>query len=264
MFLKKLLVYNDFTVAANLAAQHCYQVASLCKGEVISLHVINDNEDLEWAEKKCVEQIKKIKNYDETVVFTPLATKQDLFKGMNKWLEEREISMTFMATHGKKDIQFLTGSHALKLIFNAEITTMVVQHKTHLKPYKNILLPVFSHQTGMQFPTSILCAFGSLFNASLTLLIPSTNSEQDKEEIQKTVDWLKEMLENDFLAIHVKTSVEPEKSFSKGVLATITKENIDLVAVLIGAKHHRDKSEKNKKFIQAVITNDKHLPVLCL
>jgi len=264
MELKKLMVFDDFTEAANLAAQHCYQIASLSKAEVISLHIISDNEDLDWAEKKCIEQIKKIKNYDETVPFQPLATKLNLFQGMNKWLEERKVDITFMATHGKKDIQFLTGSHALKLIFNAEIPTVVVQHKTPLYPYHNILLPVFSHQVEMEFPISALCAIGSLFNSTLTMLTPAPKDELEKLEIQKTVKWLKGILENDFLAINVKQSNQSEKNLSKAVSAAIGEKNFDLIAVVIGAKHHRDISEKNKKFIQSIITNEEHLPVLCL
>jgi hypothetical protein len=264
MELKKLMIFDDFTEAANIAAQHCYQIAALSKAEVVSLHVVSDNEDLDWAEKKCVEQIKKMKNYDESVPFQPLATKLNLFQGMNKWLEERNIDITFMATHGKKDIQFLTGSHALKLIFNAEIPTMVVQHKTPLRPYRNILLPVFGHQNEMQFPINALKSIGELFGAKLMLLTPASKDAAEKEEIQQTVAWLRSGLVDSFSAINVKESNQSEKNLSKAVSAAIGEGNFDLIAIVIGAKHHRDISEKNKKFIQSIITNEEHLPVLCL
>lgn len=156
MELKRLLVLDDFTEAANIAAAHSYQIAILSKAEVISLHVVSEDEDIEWAKMKCKEQIQKIENYDASIPFTQMAAKLNLFKGMNKWLEERKVDITFMATHGKKDIQFITGSHALKLIFNAETPTLVVQHKTPLRPYKHVLLPVFVHHNDMQFPENAL------------------------------------------------------------------------------------------------------------
>ena len=264
MLLKKLIIFTDFTEASGIAAEHCFQLASLCNSQVMALHVVSENEDLDWAEKKCVDQIKKIKNYDLNVPFIPLASKLNLFQGINKWLEEQGADLTFMATHGKKDIQFLTGSLALKLIFNAESPTIVVQHKTPLNPYRHILLPVFSSQLQMQFPAEVLQAVGQLFNSKLTLLAPLAKDEKEKTEIQKTVKWLEEILDKSFSAITVKESNQREKQLSNAVKTAIDEENIDMIAVLIGAKHHRKESEKNKKFIQSVITNDKNLPVMCL
>jgi len=47
-------------------------------------------------------------------------------------------------------------------------------------------------------------------------------------------------------------------------LVALSEENVDLIALVIGAKHHRDKAEKNKTFTQELITNEAGLPVLCL
>jgi DNA polymerase III alpha subunit len=116
----------------------------------------------------------------------------------------------------------------------------------------------------MEFPASALRAIGRIFNATLTLLTPAAKNKDESDEIQKTVNWLKGIFENDFSAINVKQGNEPEKKFGKAVIAAIAEENIDLIAVVIGARHHRNKSGKNKNFIQGVITNDEYLPVLCL
>src|SRR6187455_3753978 len=121
MALNRLLVFTDFTAASDVAANHCYQVASLAKTEILSLHVVSGNEDLEWAEQKSAEQMRRLANYESSVPFTPLASAQNLFLGMNAWLHKQGVGLAFMATHGKKDLQFLTGSHALKLILNADV-----------------------------------------------------------------------------------------------------------------------------------------------
>jgi len=264
MFLKKLLIFTDFTEASSVAAWHCFQMASLCKAQVSSFHGVSDNSDLNWAKNKCVEQIKKIENYDTNVPFIPIASKQNLFKGINTWLKEQEVDLTFMATHGKKDIQFLTGSLAIKLINNAETPTIAVQHKTPLRPYRHILLPVFYVQSEMQFPVQVLRSIGSLFNSSLTLLVPAETNEQGKKEIEKTVAWLKEVLDNSFSSITVKQSDHPEKKAGNAIISAIENENIDLIATIIGSKQSREKFDKRINYIESILTNKNNLPVLCL
>jgi len=264
MPLNRLMVFTDFTLASNVAAAHCYQIASLSKSEVISLHMISDDEDLEWAEKKSAEQISKIENYDKSISFKPIASGQSLFSGMNKWLIDQEVGLTFMATHGKKDLQFVTGSSALKLIFNSEAPMVVVQQNTQLRPYNHILIPLFSHQAEMHFPVDVLQSIIRLFGSKITLLTPLIENEKEKEKMQKTVAWIKGILEVDTADIQVKSSDESGKKLTNAVMSLVKEEDIDLIAVLIGAKHHRVEVEKWKKFYQKVITNESNVPVLCL
>jgi|GEM_PF-3496386 len=264
MPLNRLMVFTDFTLASAVASSHCYQIASLSKSEVISLHVISDDEDLEWAERKSAEQISKIENYDKNIKYTPIASGQSLFSGMNKWLDDQGVGLTFMATHGKKDLQFVTGSNALKLIFNSETPMVVVQQNTPLRPYKHILIPLFSHQADMQFPLDVLQSIITLFGSKVTLLIPSFKEDQENEEMHRTIDWLKGILEEKTPHIEVRSSDETSKKFSKAMLSVVEEEGIDLIAVMIGAKHHREDAEKWKKFYQSVITNQSGVPVLCL
>ena len=264
MPLDRLMVFTDFTLASSVAATHCYQIATLSGSEVIALHVISDNEDLEWAEKKSSEQISNIVNYDKSIRFKPLASGQSLFSGMNKWLEDQQVGLTFMATHGKKDLQFVTGSSALKLIFNSEAPMVVVQQHTPLRPYKHILVPLFSHQAEMQFPVDVLRSIIRLFGSKITLLTPSFANDRESEEMLRTIAWIKGILQVDAPAIDVRSSDEAGKNFSRAVLSAVNAEGVDLIAVMIGAKHHREEAEKWKKFYQKVITNEAGVPVLCL
>lgn len=264
MALKKLLIFTDYTAASDMAAQHCYQLASLAGSEIVSLHVISSDEDIEWAEQKCVEQAKRLQNYDGNIPFIPIASAQSLFRGMNKWLHQQGVNLAFMATHGKKDLQFVTGSNALKLIFSAEAPILVVQQQTVLRPYNHILLPVFSHQSGMIFPMDELKAVVSLFNSSVTFITPAANEASEIEAMERTIHELSLSLKGIASNIAVKASDLNGKKFSVAVAASAEELRADLIAVLIGAKHHRKEAERIKKFYQTVITNDAGFPVLCL
>lgn len=258
------MVFTDFTAASSIAAGHCYQLASLVKAEVRSFHVVSSDDDRDWAEAKSIEQMRKLPNYDAGVPFTPLASSRNLFKGLNTWLHEQHVGLTFMATHGKKDVQFVTGSNALKLIFNAEVPTLVVQQGTPVRPYRHILLPLLSHQAEMQFPVEVLQAMVRTFGSKVTLLTPAEANSKEQDELKKAVDRISGTLQDVAPGISVKSSEQPEKKWSKSVVNIVQEEGADLIAVLVGAKHHRKEAEKTKKFYQALITNEHGVPVLCL
>lgn len=198
------------------------------------------------------------------VPFTPLASSQNLFKGLNTRLHEQYVGLAFMATHGKKDVQFVTGSNALKLIFNAEVPTLVVQQRSPVRPYRHILLPLLSHQAEMQFPVEMLQAIVRVFGSKIILLTPAAANSKEQDELKKAVDRFTGALQEVASGIIVKSSDQPEKKWSKSVVSIAEEQGVDLIAVLVGAKHHREEAEKTKRFYQAVITNEHGVPVLCL
>ena len=136
------MVLTDFTEASTVAVEHCYQLASLNQAVILSLHVVQHQSDLEWAKTKTEKQFKGARNYDEAITFKAMASKSSLYKDINSLMKEHQVELSFMATHGKKGMQFVTGSDALKVIFNAETPMLVVQRETALRSYKRIVMPM--------------------------------------------------------------------------------------------------------------------------
>jgi hypothetical protein len=231
---------------------------------VISFHAISSNEDCEWAEKKCVEQINKISNFNSEITFTAKADSLNLLQEVKGLIQKNAVDLTFMATHGKKDLQFITGSNALKLVFNAEAPTIVVQQNTKLKPYKHIMLPVSILKEEMEFHLPILQHIINLFNAKLTLFVPATKDDKEEAQLQLKVDAIKHTLKLNNESMLIKKSNQSNKKFEKEFLAYAKEQRVDLIAVVVDVKHNRANAEKGKKFLQEMITNETGIPVLCL
>jgi hypothetical protein len=262
--LKRYMVFTDFTRAAAVAAGHCFQLAARDKAEVISLHVVSNADDLEWAKAKSREEIQKIDNFDASIPYEAIASEQNLFQGMNKFLREQGVALGFMPTHGKKDLQFVTGSNALKLIYNAELPTVVVQQHTPVRPYAHIMIPVLSHYAAIQLPSELLKEIIHLFQARVTLLLPASKSASEAAAVELAATRLDELLAAPAGKLERLYGPEGEKKFHKAVAAMAQTLDTSLIAVLLNTKHHRDEAEKNKKFFQALITNEQGIPVLCL
>lgn len=256
------MVLTDFTKAAGIAARHCFQLAGRSEAEVLSLHVVSEQADLEWAEQKSRDQITQIPEFNPQIPFRPIALASNLFKGLDHWMQEQAIDLAFMATHGKKDLQFVIGSNALKLIYNTGVPTVVVQQHTDLRPYQHVLIPLVHLQSGMQLPVAVLNEIIGLYGSRITLLAPAAENDKAREAQQQTAEWLRSVLATD--SIDIRTSTEHGRKFAGSVTDFADNEKVDLITVMIGAKHHPESAEKGKKFIQAMITNKPGVPVLCL
>jgi nucleotide-binding universal stress UspA family protein len=262
--INNILVLTDYTIASGIAAQHAYQLAELAKAEVLSLHTITNQGDLQWAIAKSTEQIEKLPNYNEKIKHHPLVLQLDLFNGLDKLLVERNVQLNFMATHGKKDMQFLTGSNALKLIRNAKSPFLIVQQNSPVRPYSHVVLPVFAEYYKIEFSETLLQSLLKLFRAKITFVIPADTDKSDSSTLNQAVQRLSAILANNATEVQLKKTELSGKKFQTEVLQFSTDSKADAIAVITGYSNQQDFASKNKSFFQSLITNEVGLPVLCL
>jgi hypothetical protein len=262
--LEKLLVLTDYTVASTLAAAHCVQMALLNKSEVISLHSVSSTEDAEWAEKKSLEQLKQLPNFDPALSIRAMVTTQNLFKELKPWMEQERVSLAFMATHGKKDVQFITGSNALKLLFGAAHPMMIVQHTSPVRPYDHVVLPVLVEYASLLFDEETFTAILGSFRSKLTLLVPVVKDAKERSALAHATERIKQLTTAAVREVEVIQLTENKKKWEIQVLDKANEMKADVVAVITGARQDRAHADKNKKFIQSLITNPTGLPVLCM
>jgi hypothetical protein len=161
-------------------------------------------------------------------------------------------------------LQFVTGSNALKLIFNAELPTVVVQQHTPLHPYEHVLIPVLGHYADIQLPLQELIEIINIYKSKVTLLLAPARNASEEATLQQAAERVLDLLPAPVGAYICVNSPVGEKKFHKAVVAFAQAQDVSLIVALLNTKHHRAEAEKNKKFFQALITNEHGVPVLCL
>jgi nucleotide-binding universal stress UspA family protein len=263
MSLKKLMVLTDFTEASTVAVEHCYQLASLNQAEIISLHVIQNNSDVEWSKTKTEKQLKEASNHDEGIKFKAIASMSSLYKGINSLMKEHQVELSFMATHGKKGMQFVTGSDALKVIFNAETPVLVVQRDTPLNPYKRIVMPMFGSQAEMDFSIKTLLNIARSYKSHVTFLYPVFKTDDETRHLLSSIDPIKDLFESNGLVFEIANIERPADQFAKAIMQYVNEEkNIDLVVLSMGLEVGKTEASKHKSLVQTILTNEENLPVL--
>jgi len=123
---EKILFANDFSENSEHAFDYALTLATQCNARLIVIHVINEKEIEEGAEKMmqkfCQTRIKGFTNF-ETAIVAGIPYEEILKKA-----DEEKVSLIVMGTQGRKGIDhFLFGSTAERVVRNATCPVMTVR-----------------------------------------------------------------------------------------------------------------------------------------
>ena len=136
-----ILVPTDFTEIADYAVDHAVKISKLLKKEITLLHVVKKDSDIPEAEKMIQAQVDAISKKYQIKPHT-LIREGSIFTTIGEVSNELHAEMVVMGTHGRKGVQKITGSWALKVIVKSKAPCIVVQEpiKSHL--IEKIVFPI--------------------------------------------------------------------------------------------------------------------------
>lgn len=145
-----VLATTDFTEISDYAIDHAATMAKILNGKVLLLHVIDKythrmlkregkpesyvNEKLESIR----EQIKENHGVESIVV----VKKGKIFQVISEVGKAYDALLHFLGTHGKKGIQWIVGSFALKVVKKSQVPVVVIQQPAGNINYKHIVYPL--------------------------------------------------------------------------------------------------------------------------
>ena len=144
-----LLVPTDFSDVCHNAIDYAVKVAHQIGFKVVIYHVINKDThalfkgqgEIGTAVANKMQSIIDGFKMQFNVEMDFLYEGGSIFDLIHKKAEEIGANMIVLGTHGKKGMQHLMGSYALKVITQAQVPTVVVQKKK-FGGIRNILFPI--------------------------------------------------------------------------------------------------------------------------
>ena len=254
MLIDKILVLTDFTLAAKVAIEHGLQLARSADCELLTLHLVNNQSDVDWALNKSEAEVRAAKGFTPDSRFKSMAEIENVFAGTVNLKAKYGSALTIFGTHGKKDIQFITGSYALKLVNNADSPTLVVQKGSPIRPYKNILLFInFGGQEHQDL--AVLRTISGMFESTVHLV--HTGQPDDMT-----------IIEDQLNASGTQVNTVALESSRSGVLAELMAkaESLDIDLFALPSVNYAVKAARPKvnAQMQKIITNDNQIPTICL
>ncbi|MDQ2180714.1 universal stress protein [Marinifilum sp. D714] len=257
---RSLLVAWDFSTVAEYALDHASIFAENVEAEVILVHIVKKESQIEEAKGKMTEAVEKI--YKEKNIRPEFIVRDgSIFTTINDVAKEMNAMLVLMGTHGIKGMQKLTGSWALKVIVGSRVPFVVVQAPPVQKKYSSVVLPVDFKKENKE-KLSWAEFLGKFFKAKMRIITPKMPEGQMLQRTKANLVFAKKYLESRGIDYEIDTAdggndfametVEFAKKIDADIILIMTTKNISFQDYMLGAHE------------QFVIANSAHIPVMCV
>jgi nucleotide-binding universal stress UspA family protein len=253
----KILVPTDFTSVAETALKNAVQMASIMEGEIVVLHVVEKQEEVIPAQQKVDVIVNKI-NTEYNIPTAGKTVQGNIFEDIGNVAKNEGAKLIIMGTHGRKGVQHLTGSYAMKVITGSEIPFIVVQDKEVPESYKNIVFPIdFKAETKIKI--TLTASMAQKLGAKIHIFGEYVDDQFQQKKVENNISFAKKFFEEQQIPFTVEVAKE-EGNFVKQILRYGASINADLLAILNLDYRSISHFLKNKE--EELITNDAQIPVL--
>jgi len=264
-----ILVPTDFSDPCANATDHAIKIAQIVKFKVALFHVINkDTESLFAGEKdinaavenKLKHLVSELKKHNQGVEIDYMFQEGSIFDLIHEVADDIGANMILLGTHGKKGMQHLLGSYAMKVITKSKIPTLVVQKKPY-SGYKNILLPVNSFTEPRQ-KVGIAISVAKMFGSTIHIFKEVLKDPGEMSRIEIITKQIAEAFNKAGISFEVFASKIPGETAKELVEVAVAK-NLDAILMVtdsqIGSSVFSIGSWNEK-----LLFNEAQIPVLCI
>jgi len=264
-----VLIPTDFSEVCGNAISHGVKLARFLGYRVCILHVINTetkaalkkkNVGVDYVEWRLKEYKKYYEKKYELVVET-MAVEGSIFTTISEIAEKIKANVMILGTHGKKGLQHVFGSYALKVVGESPVPVVVVQKRSFRDGYQKITFPVSNDlepRQGVQWAKLM----AKLFQSEILLFLSREKDSALSNRIQIITKQITDIFDEEKIPYSI-TNAEKPGSFAEQVISysvykhadlmlMITRPNIDVPGFSLSAWSER------------LMFNEAQIPVMCI
>ncbi|MBK8805161.1 MAG: universal stress protein [Bacteroidales bacterium] len=253
---KNVLVPTDLSEVCEKALYQAVEVVKEQNGSIHLLHIIEDEKNSAEVDQK-LEAFAKKTDYTN---ITLIKRKGDIYKTINEVAEELDVDLIIMATHGKKGVQKIFGSFALKVIDSTEIPVLVVQSKVVENGFRNILFPVSLLDEDRQ-KTAIAIKLAKMFDSKIHIYPRFESSKVGEKQMINTILQIKSYLNKYDIQYEVAPLETNTDNFQKKILNYSKEINADLILIISDSSNHLPILGGKE---ETLLFNELEIPVMCI
>lgn len=264
-----ILVPTDFTLVGQNAIDHAVKAAEILKYKVVILHVINRETKSRFGkentsaavEQKLKELVAEIKGKSKIKVDF-LFREGSIFDVINEVATELKASFMILGTHGKKGMQHLFGSFAMKVITQSPAPVIVVQKRQigdH--GYKKIVFPIGLYtESRQQVFYAIVTSL--LFKSEIMVFKQTSNQVADTTKLNIITNQIEEEFSRNGVKFTI-TEAEHHSNFAGQLLDFAVSNSTDLLMMMTDSNIENPNFD-NSSWSEKLIFNLAQIPVLCI
>jgi nucleotide-binding universal stress UspA family protein len=263
-----ILVPTDFSEVCDNAINHGAEMAKSLGYKLCILHVINretksrlKKENLDLTEVvKTLKEIKAKYAKKNKIEIDTIAVEGSIFSAIQEVAHEIKANMMVLGTHGKKGLQKVFGSYALRVVLESPIPVFVVQKRSFGHGFKEIVFPVSNDLEARQKVQNAL-KIAKLFNSRIHIF----QSKERDTALQNRVSIITRQITEIFDKEKVKYfAVQAEKAsgYADQVLSYAVLKKADLIMIMTQPNVDVPGFSMSN-WDEKLMFNDAQIPVMC-
>jgi len=259
-----ILVPYDFTEVADCAVNHAIGMAKILKYEVRLFHVTaKDGPAAVYADK--TEKLKDLTDglqKKHKIIVKYLIKEGSIFKDIANAALYTGSKFVVMGTHGKKGLQHIAGSYAMKVITKSTVPFIVVQKKLFKEGYKNVVITIDDTiESKQKIKWAVYIA--QIFNSTIYIYSPNEKDSDIGGRIKRNLSQIKTVFEKNNIPFIEAKPKESGGNFAKHVINYSQEVNADLIVIMTNP----DQLLPNfvlGKWDEQILFNTAEIPVMCI
>lgn len=257
---RPIIVPWDFSQVAENAFQHAVNISRALNRDILLLHVVHDEKDMETKTSELEVNIEKLGNeYGKKPHFAVVTG--SIFHAIGETAKELKAEMIVMGTHGMKGAQKLFGSKALKVVVSSRIPFLVVQDKPAKDKIDTILLPIDFKRENKE-KANWIYYLARNFGSRFIILKSKAKDKGFKRKVISNIKYVETFLKGHDIGYEI-VSASGKESFKKEIIHFAKAHDVDLILIMatrdinwvdymLGAPE------------QYILANPDNLPVMCM
>lgn len=258
---KIILVPTDFTPISDNALEHAIAVAKTIGANISLIHIVPKKDHVEEAKTKLGIVVDRLKSENVSIPVSPIVRVGSIFEDIGDVATEIGAEMIVMGTHGMRGLQFITGSHALKVITSSSTPFVVVQEsKIKESGYDDIVVPLdLSKETKQKL--NLVAKMAKYFKSRVHLITPIETDEFLKNQLDRNLNYAKSFFTEQGIELTTTVAEGKSRSFDDGIIEHAKSIDADLICIMNLAANSLVGVLGNS-YVQNILTNDAQVPVL--
>lgn len=249
--LQSILVPYDYTSVGKAAIEQALLIAKPTQAEVIVLHVSSDKT------RQNLEKEIEIFTYDK---LNPLVVNGDIYSTINDVAVQKGVDLIIMGTHGKKGMQKLFGSNAIKVLDSTDIPLMVIQEGQPKQSFENILFPVSLKDEDRQ-KTASAVKLARMFGSKIHIFPRYESTKTGEKKMVNAILQIKQYFNKFDVKFEVAPLLQDQENFQKKIIAYAGKIKADLILIINDSTDHLPLISPKE---EDIIFNKLQTPVMCI
>lgn len=264
-----VLVPTDFSEICRNAINHGAEIAKYFDYKLVILHVINKEVKAQMkknnltntdAEKKLQTISSEVKD-SFAINAEYLLDEGSIFDVIHNTAARIGANIMVMGTHGKKGLQFVFGSHALKIVTKSPVPTLVVQKRGFGEGYKKIVFPINSFTEARQ-QVQWAVHMAQRFNAKIHIFRQPSN----ESDIINKFNIVTRQIEDAFNEMDINyeiTEAEKHSQFAKQMISFAAGIHADMIMIMTDADVFSPDFAAGQ-WDETMMFNEAQIPVMCI